>query len=105
MGDVFTIQLDSSAITGHKTDNHVEAGGFSGAIRPEQPHHLAFMNAERNITHHGTRLVFLAQVGGLQFFHWGCSRTHSSRGLLINGEDFSGNGDVAAGSLPVAGLG
>ena len=39
-GNVFLVKKNAAPGLPHQADNHVEAGGLAGAVRPEKAHHL-----------------------------------------------------------------
>src|SRR3954468_1815223 len=69
------VQVNAAGVDRDEADDHVEAGGLAGAIRAEQAHHLTARHLERDVLHHGARLVALPQplgakeaaVAGLHF--------------------------------------
>jgi len=62
----FAFHPDFTAIGGNQADDHVEAGGFAGAVGPQQTDHLTAAHVEGHILHHGAGFVFLAQIVGRQ---------------------------------------
>ena len=63
--DVMTIQLDTSLVSLDEAGDHVEAGGFSCAVRSQKPNHLAALNTQRNVANNGAALeAFADRVDG-----------------------------------------
>ena len=69
MGQLGAVELDAARVRGDQADDHVEAGGFSGAVRPEQANDLAARDLERDVAHDSTALVVLEQVFRAQQAH------------------------------------
>src|SRR5438067_5004172 len=56
------VEVDVAGVDRNQPDDHVEAGGLAGAVRPEQADGFAAVDLERDVLHHGARLVTLAQA-------------------------------------------
>src|SRR5437899_1568869 len=56
------VEVDAAGVDRYQPDDHVEAGRLARAVGAEQPHHLAAGDIERDVLHHGARLVALAQA-------------------------------------------
>jgi hypothetical protein len=57
LSQIFLIQQNPSAIRFDKADEHVEAGGFAGAVGSEQTNDLALLNPQADGLHHGAATV------------------------------------------------
>src|SRR5688572_3639529 len=68
--ELVAVEMDGAGVHRHEAHDHVEAGGLAGAVRPEQPDHLAARDLERDVLHHGARLVALAQALGAKLAHF-----------------------------------
>src|SRR5690625_7069584 len=65
-GDVLAVQLYGAAVGGHQAHNHVEAGGFAGAVGPEQADDFACVNLHGHALHNRSSAIALGQVGGYE---------------------------------------
>ena len=45
-GDVVAVQNDATGVGWHQTNDHIEAGGFTGAVGSKQAENGTFANAE-----------------------------------------------------------
>src|SRR3954471_12787505 len=64
------VEMNAAGINRYQPDDHVEAGRFAGAVRTQQPDDLAARYFERDVLHHGPRLVALAQALRAQDAHF-----------------------------------
>ena len=60
-GDVLAVQFDLAGIGGDQADDHVEAGGLAGAVRPQQADHFAGFQAQPEIADDLALAIGLAQ--------------------------------------------
>src|SRR5579859_674377 len=102
--DVRIAEVDAAGVAGNEADDHVEGGGLAGAVRSEQPHHLAALELERQIAHHLTGFVAFGESGGPERGHdLGPLPAAGAGGLVEGGEsDFSGSHPVGS-DLPCVG--
>jgi hypothetical protein len=49
----------------NKAYNHVEGGGFTGTVRPQQTYNLALAHLYRHTLNNGAAFVFFYEVIGL----------------------------------------
>src|SRR5438309_5485410 len=61
---ILAIELDRAAVGGDQPDDHIEACRLAGAVGPEQAHHLAARDVERDVVYDRARLVTLAEMRG-----------------------------------------
>ncbi len=47
--ELFARQRDGATISRYQADHHIEAGGFTRTIRPQQPNYLASSYVERYV--------------------------------------------------------
>ncbi len=59
-GEIGLVEMDLALIERHQPDNHVEAGGLAGAVRPEQSDDFTAFDRQRHVTHYLAPLVLLA---------------------------------------------
>lgn len=55
--DVFFVDHDAPGVARHDADHHVEGGGFTGAVRPEQADDLAGFHFQADVFDNFTALV------------------------------------------------
>src|SRR3954447_18693972 len=70
MGQVAFVEVNTAGVDRDQPDDHVEAGRFAGAVRTQQPDDLPARYFERDVLHHGPRLVALAQALRAQDAHF-----------------------------------
>jgi hypothetical protein len=63
-GDRVAVQRDLSAIGADEAHDHVEGGGFSGAVGAKQTDRLAALHGDRHPAHHGALLEALPEASG-----------------------------------------
>ena len=68
-GDVPGVELNAAAVCLDEADDHVEAGGLAGTVRPEQAHDLTTFQAERHIPDNLAPLVGFCYVGDFEAVH------------------------------------
>ena len=61
-GHVLLIEQDSATVRLNQTNDHVETGGFSGAIRAEQANDLALADLDRDILHNISTFEVFCEV-------------------------------------------
>src|SRR5665213_1266212 len=61
VGDVLAVEVDDSGIGGNEANDDVEAGGLAGAVRPEQPNHLAALHRHVDVAQHHAPLEAFAE--------------------------------------------
>src|SRR5207249_8474605 len=96
-GDVSVLEFNRTAIGAHHADDHVEGGGFAGAIGPEQADDFSAANLYTYTINDAALAIFFDQVfGGEEWFRAGgcvrraddfCSQLHESsscKGYLEN---------------------
>src|ERR1043165_8735133 len=62
MRELVAVEVDRARVDRHEPHDHVEAGRLAGAVGAEQADDFAARDLERNVLHHGARLVALAQA-------------------------------------------
>ena len=67
VGDLFVVQEDLSAVGFDQAGDHIERGGLSGAVRPEQAYDFALFDFDGDALDHGAFSVFLDQVFTAEF--------------------------------------
>ena len=61
-GDVAAVEGDAAFVRRQQPGDHVETGGLAGAVRAEQPHHLAALQREADTADHRPVAVALAEI-------------------------------------------
>ena len=65
-GNVVLAETYRTRIGARQPDDHVERRGLPGAVRAEQPDHLALLNRNVDVTDDGSVLVRLPDSNGLE---------------------------------------
>src|SRR5690606_29002576 len=114
VADGSPVELDRPAVRGDQPDDHVEAGGLAGAVRPEQADDLAAGDVERDVLDDLAAVIRLHQLAhrqaavgarGVARRGIGHQRDAPSRGGASCWAGLSGAGSAApaAGGAPGAG--
>src|SRR6516162_1433652 len=61
VGDVAPVQADNPGVGGNEAGDNVEAGGFSGTVRPEQPDRFTSLHGDVDVPQYRPPLETLAQ--------------------------------------------
>ena len=67
-GDLGLVHQHAARLGRHQADDHVEAGGLAGAVRPQQPHHFAAGDLQVDPADNLSPFVCLADSFGDQCF-------------------------------------
>src|SRR5687767_6084232 len=62
LGDVVFAERDLAAVRAHQADDHVERGGFSRAVRPEETDDLALPDLDGDVAHDLSTFVDLDEM-------------------------------------------
>ena len=62
LGYVLLIEQNSATVRLNQTNDHVETGGFSGAIRTEQADDLALADLDRDVLHNVSTFEVFCEV-------------------------------------------
>src|SRR6185437_15426448 len=84
--DVLAVDLDRAFVRRDQPGDHVEHGGFAGAIRPEQPHRLAAVELEAHAANHYALLEAFDDVADGQPANSGIGSRPRGRDGLLRGD-------------------